>query len=508
MTIFYFDVVNMNNVITTVVPDIGDFDEVEVIEVLVAVGDSIQKEDSLITLESDKASMEIPADSSGVVKEMHIKVGDKVKKGSKLLDLIVSEEKAPTTEPMAKNTSTVNDLVVPDIGDFDAVEVIEVLVSAGDSIEKEDSLITLESDKASMEIPSSFSGVIESVNVKIGDKVKQGDLIGRINAQENIEKTKTITQTSTQQTTQQVVETPIHQQVQVSTEYSSSHSSPSIRKLARELGVDLSKVQGTGEKNRVLESDLKYFVKNIIQNGGAGEGLPKVPQIDFSKIGEIESQPLSRINKLSGKHLTACWLNIPHVTQFDEANIDNMENYRQEQKKQGVKLTPLVFIMKSVVQVLEKYPKFNASLDNENLILKKYFNLGIAVNTPNGLVVPVIRDVNKKSLLELATELGEVSVRAREGKLTTKDLSGGCMTISSLGGIGGTQFTPIVNAPEVAILGVSRSYMKPVWDGKEFKPQLTLPLALSYDHRVIDGAQGAEFITALSQSLADVEGLL
>jgi pyruvate dehydrogenase E2 component (dihydrolipoamide acetyltransferase) len=500
----------MVDLTTTFVPDIGDFDEVEVIEVLVNIGDEINIDDSLITLESDKASMEIPSEASGIIKAIHLKVGEKVKKGSPLLDLEVTN--SANKEATTKTNDTpeiaevaIQDIIVPDIGDFDEVEVIEILVNVNDDISKEDSLVTLESDKASMEIPSDLTGTIKSLTIKVGDKVKKGSIIGTILATSaSTNTTQTLTQEAPK-TTQSTQSTPPAMPIDSSL---IGHASPSIRKLARELGADLSKIRGTGIKSRILESDLKAFVKNILINGQGGAGLPSVPTIDFSKFGEIETQPLSRINKLSGKHLIACWLNIPHVTQFDEVNINAMETFRVEQKSKGIKLTPLVFIMKALVQTLKQFPKFNASLAGEDLIIKKYFNLGVAVNTPKGLVVPVIRDIDQKSLIDLAKELGEVSLRARDGKLTSKDLSGGCMTVSSLGGIGGTQFTPIVNAPEVAILGVSRSYMKPVWNGKEFEPKLMLPLALSYDHRVIDGAQGAEFITTLNKTLSDIREIL
>lgn len=503
----------MADLVTTYVPDIGDFDEVEVIEILVKVGDTIEKDDSLITLESDKASMEIPADASGIIKLFHLQVGDKVKKGSPLLDLETKTSNTPKNINSTDKNETheinkaheVCDIIVPDIGDFDEVEVIEILVNVGDTIDKDDSLMTLESDKASMEIPSATAGTITSLSIKLGDKVKTGVVIGTMSSETKATKQP---QTIAQVTQDAPKITAPTKSIASTSPAGTGHASPSIRKLARELGVDLSQVQGSGEKNRILDTDIKSFVKNIMQTGQTGGSLPKVPSIDFSQFGEIEKQPLSRINKLSGKHLTACWLNIPHVTQFDEADISEMDAFRLEQKSKGVKLTPLVFIMKALVQTLKQFPRFNASLDGENLILKKYFNLGVAVNTPKGLVVPVIRDVDQKSLLDLAKELGEISLRARDGKLTSKDLSGGCMTVSSLGGIGGTQFTPIVNAPEVAILGISRSQMKPVWNGQEFEPKLMLPLALSYDHRVVDGAQGAEFITVLNKTLSDIREIL
>ncbi len=408
--------------------------------------------------------------------------------------------------------SEIKNIQLPDIGDFDEVEIIEILVSVGDTIAAQDSIITLESDKASMEIPTPVAGKVLDIHVALGDKIKQGDLIL------NIETTDTDTPKTQKSapTVAQSIPTPKPEPTTKPTTTRNSnqfvskfpnnnfHASPSVRKLARELGVDLSNVVGTGQKSRILDTDLKIYVKRIITSK-EGNALPKTPIIDFSKFGTTETLKLSRINKLSGKHLTACWLNIPHVTQFDEVNIDKMQAYRQAQKARGVKLTPLVFIMKAVIEALQTHPRFNASLDEsgETLILKKYFNLGIAMDTPNGLVVPVIRDVDKKSLTELATELFETSTKAREGKLKPDDMQGAGFTISSLGGIGGMQFTPIVNAPEVAILGVSRSIYKPVWNGEQFIPKLMLPLALSYDHRVIDGAQGARFMQDLNAILTE-----
>lgn len=493
-------------------PDIGDFDEVEVVEILVSVGDTIKADEGIITLESDKASMEIPSPFSGTVTEINITLGDKIKQGNPILSIQSEEQSANTNEETPETPDTqpkIVPVVVPDIGDFDEVEVVEILVSADDEIYADDSIITLESDKASMEIPTPVSGKIVDISINLGDKVKQGDFI--LNIKTTGTDTPKAQKTTLTATTSQPTPTPtpvaapqtLDQSVSKIPQ-SNSHASPSVRKLARELGVDLSNITGTGQKGRVLDADLKGHVKQIIALGG-GSALPKIPVVDFSKFGEIQTQPLSRINKLSGKHLSACWLNIPHVTQFDEVNINKMEVYRQAQKAQGIKLTPLVFIIKALVEALQAHPRFNASLDesSENLIVKKYFNLGIAVDTPNGLVVPVIRDVDKKSLSELATELSEISAKAREGKLKLGDMQGAGFSISSLGGIGGTQFTPIVNAPEVAILGVSRSVNKPVWNGKEFTPELTLPLALSYDHRVIDGAQGARFMADLNKLLSE-----
>jgi pyruvate dehydrogenase E2 component (dihydrolipoamide acetyltransferase) len=513
----------MSSIKNIELPDIGDFDEVEVIEILVSVGDTIAADDSIMTLESDKASMEIPSPFAGTVTQININIGDKIKQGDSLISLEITQESEESTieeeessELVAETSTKIVPVMVPDIGDFDEVEVIEILVSVGDELNEEDSIITLESDKASMEIPTPVSGTVSSINISLGDKLKLGDLIlemqssGATKTEATVKEApsapaptkpaKVIAPTPTENTNESVSNVPA----------GDSHASPSIRKLARELGVDLSKVTGAGQKGRVLDTDLKAYVKQIITSGATGSAIPKVPVIDFSKFGETELQPLSRINKLSGKHLSACWLNIPHVTQFDEVNIDQMEAFRQEQKAKGVKLTPLVFIMKAVIQALKQHPRLNSALDEsgENLIIKKYFNLGIAMDTPNGLVVPVIRDVDQKSLSDLATELAETSAKARDGKLKPGDMQGAGFTISSLGGIGGTQFTPIVNAPEVAILGVSRSQTKPIWDGKNFVPTLMLPLALSYDHRVIDGAQGGRFMSNLNSILQDIREIL
>ncbi len=506
-------------------PDIGDFDEVEVIEILVNIGDTIAADDSIITLESDKASMEIPTPQAGVVANINVSIGDKIKQGDVVIELENSEEDKKTPKPTAKKTNESKQLNtqivavnVPDIGDFDEVEVIEILTAVGDNVSEEDSIITLESDKASMEIPTPVSGKVTDINVKLGDKLSLGDLILNIettgdSVSEKTTDTTPIAPAKPETAPLAVAPSPASKPTldqSISTLPSSeSHASPSIRKMAREIGVDLSRVTGTGQKGRILDIDLKGYVKQILTSG-SGASLPKTPVIDFSKFGEVETVALSRINKLSGKHLSACWLNIPHVTQFDEVNIDQMEAFRQEQKNKGIKLTPLVFIMKAVIQALKKHPRLNASLDEseENLILKKYFNLGIAMDTPNGLVVPVIKNVEKKSLTELATELAETSAKARDGKLKPGDMQGAGFTISSLGGIGGTQFTPIVNSPEVAILGVSRAQTKPIWDGKNFIPTLTLPLALSYDHRVIDGAQGGRFMADLNSILSDIREIL
>lgn len=438
---------------------------------------------------------------------------------------------------------TVKSVPLPDIGNFKDLPVIEVLVAAGDRVEAEQSLITLESDKATMEIPAPFAGVVKKVLVKTDDTVNVGDIIVEMDAEDAAspasEPAKAEPAASSVPAPEPAAPAPVkaapaaavaptpaaapanveNTPINAPTFGAAFHASPSVRAFARTLGVDLAKVTGTGVKGRIQKDDVTAFVKNALtQSAGpvaaAGGSIPPLPSIDFSQFGEIETVPLSRIQKRSGKHLSTCWLNIPHVTQFDETDITDLEAFRQSLKaraeKAGVKLTPLVFILKAVARALADFPKFNASLDasGENLILKKYIHIGVAVDTPNGLVVPVIRNVDQKGLFELSAELAEVSARARDGKLSPEDMSGGCFSISSLGGIGGTQFTPIVNGPEVAILGVSRSKMSPVWNGETFEPRLMLPLALSYDHRVIDGAQGARFITALSAVLSDLRELI
>ncbi|WP_298217393.1 dihydrolipoyllysine-residue acetyltransferase [Halothiobacillus sp.] len=438
---------------------------------------------------------------------------------------------------------TVKSVPLPDIGNFKDLPVIEVLVAVGDRVEAEQSLITLESDKATMEIPAPFAGVVKKVLVKTDDTVNVGDIIVEMDAEDAAspapEPAKAEPAASSVPAPEPTAPTPEeaapaaasapipaaapanveNTPINAPTFGAAFHASPSVRAFARTLGVDLAKVTGTGVKGRIQKDDVTAFVKKALtQSAGpvatAGGSIPPLPSIDFSQFGEIETVPLSRIQKRSGKHLSTCWLNIPHVTQFDETDITDLEAFRQSLKaraeKAGVKLTPLVFILKAVARALADFPKFNASLDasGENLILKKYTHIGVAVDTPNGLVVPVIRNVDQKGLFELSAELAAVSARARDGKLSPEDMSGGCFSISSLGGIGGTQFTPIVNGPEVAILGVSRSKMSPVWNGETFEPRLMLPLALSYDHRVIDGAQGARFITALSAVLSDLRELI
>jgi len=404
--------------------------------------------------------------------------------------------------------STTKNVNLPDIGDFDSVDVIEILVKIGDLVKENDSIITLETDKATMEIPAPFSGKVTNLAIKVGDKVSHGDLILTVESDsEPVENESEPSAKSkepepevrlddlTPSKDKQNIPDQKKEKISLDTE-PDSHASPSIRKLARELGVSLSKIKGSGQKGRILAEDLKSYVKQIVTTGDIED--------------EVEIVPLSRIKKISGKHLTLCWSTIPHVTQFDEVNVEQMEQFRQHQKERNIKLSPLVFIMKAVVQVLKNHPNFNASLDEngENLVIKKYFNLGIAVDTPNGLVVPIVRNVGKKSLIELAQELTETSARAREGLLKPEEMKGAGFTISSLGGIGGTQFTPIINSPEVAILGVSRTQIKPIWNGESFEPTAMLPLALSYDHRVIDGAEGGRFMADLNRVLRNITEML
>lgn len=416
------------------------------------------------------------------------------------------------------------EILVPDIGDFADVEVIEILVSVGDSIQAEDSLISVESDKASMEIPSPEAGVVKEIKVAIGDRVAEGSLVIILEPADvataavetpKVEPAPVVAPVAAAPAPKTAPARPSPTAKIDEASFSKAYATPSVRKFARELGVDLGKVDGSGRKGRITKEDVQGFVKRAMsQPAGGGLGVVPMPEIDFSQWGEVESKPLSKINKLTGQFLHRNWVTIPHVTQFDEADITDMETFRKglaaDYKEKGIRITPLVFMMKALVSALKEYPRFNSSLDvsGENLIMKRYFNIGIAIDTPDGLVVPVVRDVDRKSIVELAVELGEISVKARDKKLKPADMKGGSITISSLGGIGGTQFTPIVNAPEVAILGVSRSKMQPVWNGKEFEPRLMLPMSLSYDHRVIDGADGARFTTFLSRVLSDTRRLL
>ena len=576
------------------VPDVGG-DEVEVIEVLVSEGDSIEAEGSLITVESDKASMDIPAPFGGTIESINVKEGDKIKEGD-LLAMIAeagggssddssdddsdddasdsesddsesnddSEESSDDADGDADSDDSDNgdsdsddsgdadsgseviDVEVPDIGEDGEVEVIEILVSAGDSVNAEDGLITLETDKATMDVPCPQAGTVKEVIVKEGDKVKQGSLViklevkgsGSSSSKGDSSKDKSADRVSTsskdnddssnknQSSGSRKPPVPDHPLARKGQSEGIVHASPSVRRVAREFGVDLTEVQGSGRKERILKEDVQQYVKYELSRpkassapgtGGAG-GLQVIaqPKVDFEKFGEVEKVQMTRIQRISGPNLHRNWVTIPHVTQFDEADITELENFRksenelQAKMKTGMKFTPLVFIMKACAQALREYPVFNSSLheDGEHIIMKKYVHIGIAVDTPNGLVVPVIRDVDKKGIKQLSDELNEISSKARDGKLKATDMQGGCFSISSLGGIGGTAFTPIVNAPDVAILGVSKSEMKPVWNGSEFVPRLKLPLSLSYDHRVIDGAVAARFTTYLNHTLSDIRKLL
>ncbi|CAD7385747.1 dihydrolipoyllysine-residue acetyltransferase [Xanthomonas arboricola] len=586
------------------VPDIGDYSDVPVIEVLVSVGDTVSKDQSLVTLESDKATMEVPSSVSGVVKEIKVKVGDSLSQGALVALIEVADAGAESAaapapavpaaapaapakaapaaapapaakaEPAAPAASSDGGLVearVPDIGDYTDIPVIEVLVAVGDTVAKDQSLVTLESDKATMEVPSSAAGVVKELKVKVGDTLSQGNVVAIIAASDGgagAAQSPAKPSTDTAETAGKVEPVAVsavpdklaqREIAQVQGARSSeavqpaqggqpsagqpssppvtfdadsvlpskvAYASPVVRVFARELGVDLNQLKGSEKGGRITREDVQRFVKAALSGGapaaagaapaGGGNGLNLLawPKVDFSKFGETETQPLSRIKKISGANLARNWAMIPHVTQFESADITDLEALRvalnKENEKAGIKLTMLAFLVKASAAALKKFPEFNASLDaaGENLTLKKYINIGFAADTPNGLVVPVIRDVDKKGVLQIAQESGELAKKARDGKLGPADMSGGCFSISSLGGIGGTAFTPIINAPEVAILGVSKSAMQPVWNGKEFAPKLMLPLSLSYDHRVIDGALAARFTTYLSQVLADMRRVL
>ena len=529
------------------VPDIGS-DEVNVTEIMVKVGDSVEVDQSIINVEGDKASMEVPAPIAGVVKEILINVGDKVSTG-KLIMKFETASAAPAAAiapaqaaaPAAPQAAAIKDVNVPDIGG-DEVNVTEIMVAVGDTVSEEQSLITVEGDKASMEVPAPFAGVVKEILVKSGDKVSTGSLIMRFEvAGAAPAPAASAPAAAPAPATPQAAAAPAAQsgnvsglsQEQVVASAAFAHATPVIRRLAREFGVNLDKVKGTGRKGRIVKEDIQAYVKTAVKafetgtvssaaaagNGvanGAGLGLLPWPKVDFSKFGEVEEVELSRINKISGANLHRNWVMIPHVTHFDRTDITELEAFRKEQnkivekQKLDVKMTPVVFIMKAVATALEAFPRFNSSIseDGQKLTLKKYINIGVAVDTPNGLVVPVFKNVNKKGIIELSRELMEVSKKARDGKLSGSDMQGGCFTISSLGGIGTTHFTPIVNAPEVAILGVSKSEMAPVWNGKEFEPRLMLPLSLSFDHRVIDGADGARFLSYINGVLADIRRLV
>ncbi|HHU9760282.1 TPA: pyruvate dehydrogenase complex dihydrolipoyllysine-residue acetyltransferase [Escherichia coli] len=512
------------------VPDIGS-DEVEVTEILVKVGDKVEAEQSLITVEGDKASMEVPAPFAGTVKEIKVNVGDKVSTGSLIMVFEVAGE-AGAVAPAAAPASAagVKEVNVPDIGG-DEVEVTEVMVKVGDKVAAEQSLITVEGDKASMEVPAPFAGVVKELKVNVGDKVKTGSLIMIFEVEGAAPAAAPAKQEAAAPAPAAKAEAPAAApaaKAEGKSEFAENdayvHATPLIRRLAREFGVNLAKVKGTGRKGRILREDVQAYVKEAIKRAEAapaatGGGIPGMlpwPKVDFSKFGEIEEVELGRIQKISGANLSRNWVMIPHVTHFDKTDITELEAFRKQQneeaakRKLDVKITPVVFIMKAVAAALEQMPRFNSSLseDGQRLTLKKYINIGVAVDTPNGLVVPVFKDVNKKGIIELSRELMTISKKARDGKLTAGEMQGGCFTISSIGGLGTTHFAPIVNAPEVAILGVSKSAMEPVWNGKEFVPRLMLPISLSFDHRVIDGADGARFITIINNTLSDIRRLV
>ncbi|HDX8955017.1 TPA: pyruvate dehydrogenase complex dihydrolipoyllysine-residue acetyltransferase [Klebsiella michiganensis] len=519
------------------VPDIGG-DEVEVTEIMVKVGDTIAAEQSLITVEGDKASMEVPAPFAGTVKEIKINTGDKVSTGSLIMIFEVAgaapaaapakAEAAPAAAAPAASGS--KEVHVPDIGG-DEVEVTEVMVKVGDKIAAEQSLITVEGDKASMEVPAPFAGTVKEIKISTGDKVSTGSLImvfkveGAAPAAAPAAAAAPAPAAAPAQAAKPAAPAA---KAEGKSEFAENdayvHATPLIRRLAREFGVNLAKVKGTGRKGRILREDVQAYVKEAVKRAEAapaatGGGIPGMlpwPKVDFSKFGEVEEVELGRIQKISGANLSRNWVMIPHVTHFDKTDITDLEAFRKQQnaeaekRKLDVKFTPVVFIMKAVAAALEQMPRFNSSLseDAQRLTLKKYINIGVAVDTPNGLVVPVFKDVNKKSITELSRELTVISKKARDGKLTAGEMQGGCFTISSIGGLGTTHFAPIVNAPEVAILGVSKSAMEPVWNGKEFVPRLMMPISLSFDHRVIDGADGARFITIINNMLSDIRRLV
>jgi pyruvate dehydrogenase E2 component (dihydrolipoamide acetyltransferase) len=532
----------MSNKQIVTVPDIGSDEDVTIIEILVNEGQEVAVDDSLLTLESEKASMDIPSPIAGKVEKLLVSLGDKVKQGSELLALIAQtkassesanepEESQPTSveeeavEPTISSArAQMIELKVPDLGGASSVDVIEVLIKPGQNIEQDAALVTLESEKASMDIPASHSGTIEQVFVALGDKVSEGDVLALVQVASKVSTASNAKTPAEEPQTESKKETPAAVNAARQTESKATapassskavYASPAIRRIAREFGVDLANVQGSGRKGRILKEDVQKFVKERLSQPSGGSVLElEGPTVDFSAFGEIETVALNKIKRLTAKNMRRSWLTVPHVTQFDEADITELEAFRKAKKtqveKDGAKLTVLAFIVKAVVKCLETYPAFNASLDpsGENLIFKHYYNIGIAVDTPNGLVVPVIKGANHLSVVDIAKEMGRLSALAREKKLMPKDMNGGTFTISSLGGIGGTAFTPIVNAPEVAILGVSRAKMSPVYKEHEFVPRLMLPLSLSYDHRVIDGAEAARFSALLANLLSDIRNLL
>ncbi|HFC5934641.1 TPA: dihydrolipoyllysine-residue acetyltransferase [Neisseria meningitidis] len=522
------------------VPDIGGHENVDIIAVEVKAGDTIAVDDTLITLETDKATMDVPADAAGVVKEVKVKVGDKISEGGVILTVetgataaeaapaAAEAQPAPAAAPVAAGGATVQ-VAVPDIGGHTDVDVIAVEIKVGDTVAEDDTLITLETDKATMDVPCTAAGVVKAVFLKVGDKVSEGTAIIEVEtagsaaaapaqaAQAAAPAAAPPPTAAAAPAAAPAPSAPAAAKIDEAA-FAKAHAGPSARKLARELGVDLGQVKGTGLKGRIVGDDIKAFVKSVMQGGAAkpaaagaslGSSLDLLPwpKVDFSKFGNVEVKELSRIKKISGQNLSRNWVVIPHVTVHEETDMTELEEFRKqlnkEWEREGVKLSPLAFIIKASVSALKAFPEFNASLDGDNLVLKNYFNIGFAADTPNGLVVPVIKDVDQKGLKQISQELTELSKKAREGKLKPQEMQGACFTISSLGGIGGTGFTPIVNAPEVAILGVCKSQIKPIWNGKEFAPRLMCPLSLSFDHRVIDGAAGMRFTVFLAKLLKD-----
>lgn len=503
------------------VPDLGGFNDVPVIEVLVKPGDRVKKNDSLITLESDKASMEVPSNADGVVAEVKVKVGDKVSKGTPVVSLQTesaaaapapASETAPAAAPVDER---IVELKVPDLGGFNDVPVIDVLVKPGDTVRKESPLVTLESEKASMDVPSPVDGTIEDVRVKAGDKVSQGSVVATLRTAAAAAPPSPPAATPSPPAATPTPEAPRAAEPQRNGAI--VHASPAIRRFGRELGVDLHRVRGSGPHGRITRDDVQRFVKSALASGGGDAsasfaGLPAWPNVDFAQFGTVARQPLPRIKKISGPNLHRNWLQIPHITNYDEADITELEAFRNqvnaENAKTGVKLTMLAFLVKASVAALERFPDFNSSLDGDELVYKRYYNIGFAADTPNGLVVPVLKGADAKGLLQIARDSAELAAKARDGKLGMTDMQGGTFTISSIGGIGGTQFTQIVNAPEVAILGATRASMKPVWNGTEFMPRLILPISVSYDHRVIDGAGAARFLSYFASLLHDFKRVL
>ncbi len=515
---------------TIKVPDLGDFHDVEVIEVLVKPGDLVAVDSPLITLETDKATMDVPSTGAGRILKLVVSKGDRVSKGSAIAELETvgdAPAKMVSVKPArsADAGRAVLEVRVPDLGDFKNVEVIEVLVAAGDAVALETPLITLETEKATMDVPSSAAGVVKKLHVAKGARVSAGDLVATVEGQatESSKRAGDVAAPVARVSRPAAPDQPktaatVAAITAGDADLRRAHAGPAVRRFARELGVDLMRVTGTGVKGRVSEEDIKAFVKQALAGtpaagSAAGVALPRVPEVDFAAFGAVEVKPLGRIQRISAGRLQASWINLPHVTQHDEADITELETLRVSLKDRasslGIKLTPLAFIARACMRVMAQFPNFNSSLDasGQNLVFKKYLHLGFAADTPNGLVVPVIRDAGRKDIYELARDLGDLAGKARAGKLSAAEMQGGCFTISSLGGIGGTAFTPIINAPEVAILGVSRSQQRPVWRDGGFVPRLMLPLSLSYDHRVIDGAEAVRFVVALAEALAHPQSL-